>query len=130
MATGWTIRGSNPDWGKRFSLLPNLSDLVRNPHVLLFNRHMGKSGWKVNLLNHPHLVPSLRTNGAILLRSLCAVMPSTWTFYGKLHVVRIGVCENSWNLQVTVLDINSHIRGGNVIQERTPDIKTNKSGEH
>jgi len=48
----------------------------------------------------------------------------------RVYVVRIGVRENSWNRQVTVLGLNSHISGGNMFQERTPDTKTNKGGEH
>jgi hypothetical protein len=41
LATGWTVRGSSPGWGKEFSLLHTRSDRLWDPPSLWHNEYLG-----------------------------------------------------------------------------------------
>ena len=75
LATGWTVRGSNPSGGEIFHTCP---DRPWGPPSLLYNGYrlfpLGvKSGWGVTLTPHPLLVPWSRKSRAIPLLPLWAV---------------------------------------------------------
>jgi len=77
LATGWTIRGSNPGGVEIFRTYP---DRPRGPPSLLYNGYRVsfpgvKSGQGVTLTPHPLLVPWSRKSRAIPLHSLWAVRP-------------------------------------------------------
>ena len=74
MATGWTVRGSNPGWGEVSHTCP---DRPSDPPSLLYNRYRVfpgvKSGRSVRLTPHPPLVPRSRKSRAISLLPLWVV---------------------------------------------------------
>ena len=107
LATGWTVRGSNPGGDEIFRTCP---DRPWGSTSLLYSGYRVfpgvKSGQGVTLTPHPLLVPWSRKSRAIPLLPLWAVRPVEslsacttvhFTFYGKmdrriLHVVRSDVC--------------------------------------
>ena len=76
LATGWTVRGSNPSESEIFRTRP---DRPWGPPSLLYNRYRVfpgvKNGQGVTLTPHPLLVPSSRKSRAIPLLPLWAVRP-------------------------------------------------------
>ena len=76
LATGWTVRGSNPGGGEIFRTCP---DRAWGPPSLLYNGHGSfpgvKSGRGVTLTPHPLLVPCSKKGRAIPLLPLWAVRP-------------------------------------------------------
>ena len=77
LATGWTVRGSNPGGGKRFS-----TSVQIGPEAHPASCAMGtgsfpgvKNGRGVTLTPHPLLVPWSRKSRAITLLPLRAVRP-------------------------------------------------------
>jgi len=76
LATGWTVRGSNPGEGAIFRTCP---DRPWGPPSLLYNEYRVfpgvKSGRGVTLTPHPLLVPWSRKGRAIPLLPLWAVRP-------------------------------------------------------
>ena len=60
LATGWTVRGSNPAGGETFL---NRPDRFCGSPSLIYKRYSfffwGKSGRGVALTTHPHLAPRL-----------------------------------------------------------------------
>ena len=76
MATGWTVRGSNPGGGEIFRTCP---DRPWGPSSLLYNGYRVfpgvESGWGVTLTPQPLLVPWSRKSRAIPLIPLWAVRP-------------------------------------------------------
>ena len=76
LATGWTVRGSNPGGGEIFRTCP---DRPWGPPSLLYNGYrisLGvKSGQGVTLTPHPLLVPWSRKSRAIPLLPLWVVRP-------------------------------------------------------
>jgi hypothetical protein len=76
LATGWTVRRSNPGGGEIFRTCP---DRPRGPPSLLYNGYLIfpgiKSGRGVTLTPHPIPVPWSRKSRAIPLLPLWAVRP-------------------------------------------------------
>ena len=100
MATGWTVRGSNPGGGEIFRTCP---DRPCGPPSLLYNGYRVfpgvKSGQGVTPTPHPLLVPWSRKGRAIPLLPVGAVRPVqslsactrvtfTFTFYHKIKGMR------------------------------------------
>ena len=73
LATGWTIRGSNPGGGEIFRTYP---DRAWGSPSLLYNGYRvfpgGNSGQGVTLTTHPHLMPKSRKSRVIPLHPLWA----------------------------------------------------------
>jgi hypothetical protein len=65
------VRGTNPGKGKRFSILLNRPDRIKDPPIHLPMctgvPSRGQSGWGVTMTTHLHLEPRLQMGGAINL---------------------------------------------------------------
>ena len=120
LATGWTVRGSNPGGGEIFRTCP---DRHWGPPSLLYNGYRVfpgvKCGRGVTLTSHPLLVPWSRKGRAIPLLPLWAVRPVqslsactrvhftfTFTFYHEIfseyisplsEVLACASCSFHWS---------------------------------
>jgi hypothetical protein len=96
-ATGWAVRGSNPERGRRFLFSPKRPTSL-GAHPASYSMSTGfisrrQSGWGVNLTTHFHLVPKILMNETTPLLPLCAFM--AWTgetslFLLYLHDIKLS----------------------------------------